>query len=105
MNPVKERPRFITAWNGTRENRYKDIDKKLRAAFPHKSYFNVGFLLYGKCRNGRNAFHEIEAGDTRSCRVKPAAELLFCLMRAMIANSDHSDVNHAVVRDGFERGD
>jgi hypothetical protein len=57
-------------------------------------------LLYGIGRNGKPTFWE-QPNDyvcRWSCRKRSAAELLFCMMRAMIANSDHSNVNHAVRR-------
>lgn len=57
-------------------------------------------LLYGAGRNGKPTFWEQpkEYANSWACRKRSASELLFCMMRAMIANSDHSDVNHHVKR-------
>lgn len=57
-------------------------------------------LLYGIGRNGRPTFWEQQKNWVAEwhCRKYGAAELLFAMMRAMIANSDHSNVNHQVRR-------
>ena len=70
-------------------------DKKLIAAFGGR-YYGVGFLLYGKLKNGRLGFYEIKPTTYGSCRKKPAAEILLCMMRALIANSDRADVQHVI---------
>jgi len=57
-------------------------------------------LLYGIGKNGRPTFWE-QPNDWVAewhCRKYGAAELLFAMMRAMIANSGHSDVDHPVMR-------
>lgn len=57
-------------------------------------------LLYGIGRNGRPTFWEQpkEFVNSWACRNRPASELLFAMMRAMIANSGHSDVDHRIER-------
>ena len=57
-------------------------------------------LLYGIGRNGRPTFWEQprEWSAEWACRSRCASELLFAMMRAMIANSDHSSVDHKVRR-------
>lgn len=79
---------ILRAWN--------DGDKKVMDAFYDKSLQSVGFLLYGKRKNGSLGFYEIEPMTYGSCRTKPAAELLLCMMRALIANSDRADVDHMI---------
>lgn len=57
-------------------------------------------LLYGIGRNGKPTFWEqpeIHLHE-KPCRKRSASELLFCIMRAMIANSGHSEVSHVVHR-------
>lgn len=88
--PVETYPKLIEARvNG---------DKKLLSAFNQCSFSSLGFLLYGKRKNGAVGFHEVKPSVVGSCRRKSASELLFCMMRAMLANSDRSDVQHDVVR-------
>jgi len=55
-------------------------------------------LLYGIGRNGKPTFWEQPKPYTNSwaCRKRSASELLFCMMRAMIANSDMADVDHRI---------
>lgn len=55
-------------------------------------------LLYGIGRNGKPTFWEQPRTYVNewSCRKRPASELLFAMMRAMIANSGHSDVSHVI---------
>jgi len=57
-------------------------------------------LLYGIGRNGRPTFWEQPKDWSAEwqCRKYGAAELLFAMMRAMIANSGHSCVDHPVMR-------
>ena len=57
-------------------------------------------LLYGIGRNGRPTFWEQSKdwANKNRCRERSASELLFAMMRAMIANSDHSSVNHHIDR-------
>jgi hypothetical protein len=56
-------------------------------------------MLYGIGRNGKPTFWAQDMPMPKwYCRTRSASELLFCMMRAMIANSDHSNVNHAVRR-------
>lgn len=67
-------------------------------------------LLYGVGKNGRPTFWEQprDWANNWACRKRGASELLFCMMRAMIANSDHSCVNHDVRRmrqGGIEAGE
>ena len=76
---------------------------------------DAGCLLYGKARNGRATFVEAhyfrsELFDDKApadvyrhvFRKRAAAELLLCMMRAMIANSNHSDVDHRIERGDFQ---
>lgn len=57
-------------------------------------------LLYGIGKNGRPTFWEQPKkwSNDWACRKRSASELLFAMMRAMIANSAHSNVNHQVRR-------
>lgn len=57
-------------------------------------------LLYGIGRNGKPTFWEQpkDWANKNRCREKSASELLFAMMRAMIANSDHSRVSHHIER-------
>lgn len=57
-------------------------------------------LLYGIGRNGRPTLWEQpkEWSAEWACRRRCASELLFAMMRAMIANSDHSSVSHHIER-------
>lgn len=59
-------------------------------------------LLYGIGRNGKPTFWEQpkDYANDWACRKRSASEILFCMMRAMIANSDHSGVDHRVRRIG-----
>lgn len=59
-------------------------------------------LLYGIGRNGKPMFWEQpkDYANTWACRKRSASELLFAIMRAMVANSDHSCVEHRVSRSG-----
>ena len=81
-----------------------DGNKKVLDAFKNCSFLDTGFLLYGKRKNGTVGFHEIEPSVHGGCRKKPAAELLLCMMRAMIANSGRSDVQHKIEQ-GKELGE
>lgn len=73
-------------------------DDTLRNLIP----YDARFLVYGKARNGRPVFVEaIEDWRRESLwkcvyRKRSAAELLFCMMRALVANSDHSNVDHKI---------
>lgn len=55
-------------------------------------------LLYGIGRNGKPTFWEQPKTfvNNWACRKRSASELLFVMMRAMIANSEHSDVSHVI---------
>ena len=55
-------------------------------------------LLYGIGRNGKPTFWEQPKTYVNewACRKRPASELLFAMMRAMIANSGHSSVSHVI---------
>lgn len=57
-------------------------------------------LLYGTSRSGKPTFWEQprKLENDWYCRKRGVAELLFCLMRAMVANSDHSNVSHVIRR-------
>lgn len=57
-------------------------------------------MLYGIGKNGKPTFWEQPKlyVNEWACRKRSASELLFCMMRAMIANSDHSSVSHHVKR-------
>ena len=57
-------------------------------------------LLYGIGINGKPTFWEQpkDYANSWACRERSASELLFAMMRAMIANSDHSNVNHQIRR-------
>lgn len=61
-------------------------------------------LLYGIGRNGKPTFWEQPKAWSAewACRGRCASELLFAMMRAMIANSGHSSVSHRVRRIGKE---
>ena len=56
------------------------------------------YLLYGSKRGGSLGFKEIGEIPQHCSRNRPAAEILLCMMRAMIANSGHSCVEHSVSR-------
>lgn len=59
----------------------------------------VNLLLYGQGKNGKPTFWESEPYSASwKCRKRSASELLFCMMRAMIANSDMSGVDHRIER-------
>jgi len=63
-------------------------------------HYNYNVLLYGKLRNGWRGFRAIEGGHIGDIpRTKPASELLLCMMRALIANSDRADVQHEITRE------
>lgn len=55
-----------------------------------------GFLVFGG-KNGGCDFHEFGSPSLDyGQRKKSAGELLFCIMRALVANSCHSDVDHRI---------
>ena len=58
------------------------------------------YLLFGKQRNGYLGFKEVEHSqfgkEHRQPRTKSASELLLCMIRALLANSNHSDVEHQI---------
>ena len=56
------------------------------------------FMFYGTARNGRGAFRTLDDRIQWLPRTKPASELLLCMMRAMLADSDRADVSHRIVR-------
>ena len=59
-------------------------------------------LVYGIGRNGWATFREVKSGYRNDwvTRARPASEILMCMMRAMVANSGHSEVDHPVGRGG-----
>ena len=77
---------------------YKEA--KINDDYVYQSTERARCLLYGIGRNGRPTFWEQpEDWVTEwACRKRCASELLFAMMRAMIANSGHSNVNHQVTR-------
>lgn len=70
-------------------------DKKLRETLGSYRH-SCGYLLYGEKKNGWRGFYEVDPITRNGCRKKPADELLLCMMRALIANSDRSDVEHKI---------
>ncbi len=59
--------------------------------------WRAGCLLFGKGRGGWPAFQEVAPGFTNlNMRKRAASELLLCMMRALLANSDHSRVEHEI---------
>lgn len=60
------------------------------------------FLLYGSKRGGHLGFKEFGDLSPYIRRSRPAAEILLCMMRAMIANSGHSNVDHRIDRGDWE---
>lgn len=94
--PVELYPKFKMAWHGTQKGRFEDYDRKLREHVP--SLYDFKFLFYGRARNGRGAFRELKAYAESLPRTKPAGELLLCMMRAMLADSDRSGVSHRIER-------
>ena len=95
--PCEVFPKFKEAWHGTSEGGFEDYDRKLRECIPSFSGFDI--MLYGTARNGRGTFKVNVVNVLHRPRTKPASELLLCMMRAMIANSDRSDVDHRIVRE------
>lgn len=74
--------------------RYKEArlgDRDLAAATAR-----AGCLLYGQGRNGRPRFAEADRPSLARGRRLPASELLLDMMRALIANSGHSSIDHPV---------
>lgn len=82
-----------------RANDDVNFDKRLIEVMASVAATNFTFLLYGKSRNGKGAFKETSEFSPRGSRTKPASELLLCMMRALIANSGHSDVQHRIARE------
>lgn len=74
--------------------KYKEacIDGKL------PKHASCKYLLYGIKRGGGLGFKEFGEVHHLACRKRPAAEILLCMMRAMIANSGYSSVSHPVHR-------
>lgn len=91
--PVEVYPKFKHAYIEKR-------DKKLHELIP--GLYSFEFLLYGIGRNGYATFKTNETRIHRLPRTKPASELLLCMMRALIANSDRSDVDHRCAEKRFE---
>lgn len=58
--------------------------------------YGAGLLLYGKGRSGHPTFFEIPTSSLHTMRRRSASELLLCMMRALIANSDQSNVDHPI---------
>ena len=94
--PVELYPKFKRAYHGSFEKNFEDRDEKLREHIPSLCAFK--FMFYGTARNGRGAFRALDERMQRLPRTKPASELLLCMMRAMLADSDRSDVSHRIVR-------
>lgn len=65
---------------------------------------NAKFLLYGIGRNGKPVFMDTgEYIEPTYARNRSAAELLMCMMRAMIANSGDSCIDHRISKmKGFD---
>lgn len=57
---------------------------------------NAKCLLYGERRGKPGFFETGEYVEPTYTRTRGAAELLMCMMRAMIANSDDSCIDHRV---------
>jgi len=76
------------------------LEERMRNGYLRQSTRLARCLLYGIGRNGKPTFWEQPKDWVAEwhCRKYGAAELLFAMMRAMIANSDHSNVNHQVRR-------
>ena len=76
------------------------LEERMRNGYLRQSTRLARCLLYGIGRNGRPTFWEQPKDWSAEwqCRKYGAAELLFAMMRAMIANSGHSDVDHPVMR-------
>ncbi len=70
-------------------------DKELARATQHARP-----LLYGIGRNGSPTFKEAGTGYWNNwlTRARPASEILMCMMRALIANSDHAAIDHRIER-------
>lgn len=96
--PVELFPKLKRAYHGTFEKNFEDRDDKLREHVPSLCKFK--FMFYGKARNGSGAFRTLDDSTQRLPRTKPASELLLCMMRAMLADSDRSDISHRIDRLG-----
>lgn len=96
--PVELYPKFKRAYHGTYEKKFEDRDERLRERVPYLTAFR--FMFYGLARNGRGAFRTLDDRMRPLPRTKPASELLLCMMRAMLADSDRSDVSHRIERMG-----
>ena len=94
--PVELFPKFKRAYYGTFEKEFADRDEKLCKHV--QSLYDFQFMFYGTAGNGRGAFRTVDDHFHRLPRTKPASELLLCMMRAMLANSDRSDVSHRIER-------
>lgn len=66
--------------------------------YVHRKTGPARCLLYGIGRNGKPTFWEQPKDyvSNWACRGRSASELLFAIMRAMIANSGHSGVSHVI---------
>lgn len=68
--------------------------------------WGVGCLLFGKLNGRWPAFQEVPPTFTNlNMRTRAASELLLCMMRALLANSDHSRVNHEICQKPSSRRD
>lgn len=76
------------------------LHAKLEDGYLRSATTRARCLLYGIGRNGKPTFWEQPKGYANSwaCRKRSASELLFCMMRAMLANSDHARVDHDIKR-------
>ena len=83
---------------------YKEA--KINDDYVYQSTERARCLLYGIGRNGRPTFWEQPKDWVTewACRKRCASELLFAMMRAMIANSGHSNVNRQIRRIKEEAG-
>ena len=93
------------------DNNYLVMPVELFDKYKHHVYENpngyvathtrrISFLLYGIGCNGKPTFFESPLSTPyRVARERAASELLFCMMRAMIANSNHADVNHRISKE------
>jgi hypothetical protein len=79
-------------------DRYKEL--KINDPYVRSKTRFARCLLYGTGKNGRPTFWEQDPPELneRPCRKRGASELLFAIMRAMVANSGHSDVDHSMER-------
>lgn len=85
---------FIVAPIEVYEKFYKlDFNARQKIDIP----WYVGWLVYGKTKRGHKKLVERHVDFLDRCfRERAASELLFCMMRALVANSNHSNVDHQI---------